>query len=502
MKIELSLPRSRVVVDESIELHVRLCNDGPTPVRVPDPFVNDAWQPAYVLTGPAFPTGRRFTARSSTSRDARPVPDDVPLAMIELPPGGTHEGEIPLSQWITIDAPGAYSLVAELELSAERAGGTALAVRSAPLSLTLDALDASSASVGVDAQQGPPAGLWVSFVHAGREPPAIYDALVLEDRPDLGELQRHDLVHRRDVAAGVEAVHVPWHHDDRMAALAAWRTWMQGGSLVVDDSPLGVPMALPLSPGSSVVTPVWQDAREQLDVLVRAPSPGGGQQLELVRFGSHGPPAPPTGAVVWRSEPRGSIATARLALGPVSGGSLRRAVAVESRGDDLVLSCFAVEAGGPGAPIAEVTLPQVNPVPGLGLVLRVTPEGRTRVWVLADAKHQGWQVYLGRMEFDVDGRLTAAIEKPRPLVTLPSPLVEAALELVQPAGDGSEPLVWALRTDDRRVLWSRDGSAPRWYKTLRPSVLAVPMQLRPMSQATYLATQSPGRAPALVTLEE
>lgn len=500
MRIELSLPRDRFVVDESVELHVRLHNDGPAPVRVPDPFSNDAWQPAYVVTGPAFPLGHRFTARSATSRDARLVPDDVPLSMIELPPGGTHEGEVPLSQWVRIDAPGAYSLVAELELSAEHGGGAALSVRSDPLALHLDALEARGASVGVDVPQGPPAGLWVSFVQVGSDPPAIYDALLLEDRPDLGELERHDLVQRRHVSPGVAAVHVPWHHDDRMMAMAAWRAWMQGEALVADDSPLGQPLLLPLPAGTTVLPPVWQDAREQLDVLLRSPD---GRRLELARFSSHGPPTPPSGAVVWRSEARGPIVAARLALGPESGGSLRRVVAVETHGDDLRLSCFAVDPGSThtGSPIAEVTLPRVDPVPGRCLAVRVTPEGHTRAWVLADAKQDDWQVYLGRVAFDVDGRLVSAPEKLRPLVGLPSRLLEAAIELVQPATEPEE-VVWALRTDDRRVLWSRGGRAPRWYKAPRPSVVAVPMQLRPMSQATYLAVLPPGRAPHLVTLEE
>ena len=74
MKIELSLPRPRFVVDETIEVTLRLHNDGTLPVRVPDPFRNTAWQPTYVITGPAFSAGKRFSARSATSRDRRPAP--------------------------------------------------------------------------------------------------------------------------------------------------------------------------------------------------------------------------------------------------------------------------------------------------------------------------------------------------------------------------------------------------------------------------------------------
>ena len=47
-----------------------------------------------------------------------------------------------------------------------------------------------------------------------------------------------------------------------------------------------------------------------------------------------------------------------------------------------------------------------------------------------------------------------------------------------------------------------DGRAPRWFKAARPSVVAAPMQLRPLAEATYLATLEPGRAPTLVTLED
>lgn len=507
MKIELSLPRARFVVDEAIELHVRLHNDGATTVRVPDPFYNDAWQPTYVITGPAFPQGRRFSARSSTSRDARPAPADVPLRMIELSAGASHEGELPLSQWCPIPTPGAYTLVAELELPGEAAGGAALSVRSDPLALELQAVQPQATSVGVDVGRGPPGAAWVSFVQAG-DPPVIYDELVLEDRPDLGELERHGLTRRRALAPGTEQVRtllVPWHHGDRMMAMAAWRAWLherprasQALELQADDSPLGQPFALPLPLGSTVLPPAWQDPSEALDVLVLDPDR---RRLQLARFTSHGPPTAPTGALVWHSEPRDPIASARLALGPARAGSPRRVVALETRGHDLVISCFVAEPGASGSATGVAILPAVDPVPGLSLAVRVTPDGRTRAWVLADAKPEGWQVYLSRVEFDADGRLSSASDGLEPLVTLPSPLLEAAIEVV-PGDDEPEELVWALRTDDRRVLWSRGGRAPQWYKSPRPTTLATPMQLRPLSQATYLATLPPGRAPELVTLEE
>jgi hypothetical protein len=192
-----------------------------------------------------------------------------------------------------------------------------------------------------------------------------------------------------------------------------------------------------------------------------------------------------------------------VAVGPAEHGSLRRVIALEAHGaDDLLVSCFAPEPGGGGAALGRLRLSQVGPLPGSSIALRITPEGHTRAWLLLDAKPPGWQVYLAHVVFDAQGRVIAGGERPRPLVTLSSPLLEAALELALPDDREPETLAWALRTDDRRVLWSRGGRPPRWLKTPRPTTLAVPMQLRPLSEATYLATLRPGHPPELVTLED
>lgn len=496
MKIELTLPRARFVAGGTVEVTLRLHNDGVAPVRVPDPFRNDAWQPTYVLTGPAFPQGRRFSARSATARNPHAATGG-PLTLVELLPGQTHAGELPLSLWCPIDVPGAYTLVAELDH--EEDGGPRIAARSQPLAFELEAIATHGVSVGVDVLRGPPGDLHASLVHAGAGGAELVDALFVEDRPDLGELRRASLESRRTLAAtGMGEVLVPWCNVDRMTAIAAWRAWTHGGALHADDSPLGAPVAVPLPPAASLLPPAWQDPSEVLEVLVLEADR---RRMQLARFASHGPPTPPTGALVWRSDDREAIVTARLALGPAAQGSLRRIVAVETHGEDLRVSCFDARPDGSGAPLGTMVLPELDPVPGTALALRVMPDGRTKVWMLVDAKEPGWQVYLSHVIFDVTGEVLRC-DRHVSLVTLAAPLLEAALELVLPEDREPEELVWALRIDDRRVLWSRGGRAARWLKTPRPTTIATPMQLRPLSQATYLATLRPGHAPELVTLED
>lgn len=477
-----------------MEATLRLHNDGSSPVRVPDPFRNDAWQPTYVITGPAFAQGQRWSARSATSHGRQPAAGG-PLALVELLPGQSHEGELPLSLWCPIDVPGSYTLVAELDHA--EAGGPRIAARSQPLVFELEAITTLGVSLGVDVLRGPPGDLHASFVHARAGGPVIHDALFVEDRPDLGELRRAVLGPRRTVPGVVEVL-VPWCNVDRMTSLAAWRAWLEGGALVADDSPLGPPVAMPLPHGASLLPPAWQDPSEALDVLVLEADR---RRLQLARSASHGPPAPPTGALVWRSDDREAIVTARLAVGPSEQGSLRRIIAVEVHGDDLHVSCFAAEPRGRAAPIGSLVLPKLDPVPGQSVALRVMPDGRTKAWILVDAKDPGWQVYLAHVVFDAAGKVLRC-DRAIPLVALGSTLLEAALELVLPEDSEPETIVWALRTDDRRMLWSRGGRAARWLKTPRPTTIATPMQLRPLSQATYLATLRPGHAPELITLED
>ena len=58
MQISLGVTKTVHLVHETISVVVLVTNDGPAPVRIPDPFHRDTGTPTYMLVGPAFPQRR------------------------------------------------------------------------------------------------------------------------------------------------------------------------------------------------------------------------------------------------------------------------------------------------------------------------------------------------------------------------------------------------------------------------------------------------------------
>ena len=439
------------------------------------------------MTGPAFPKGYTFGAYAISTGDAQPVPPGVPLTMVELGPSEVSEADIALSRWCPITTPGDYTIVMSLDHGGVRA-------RSNELSFAIEALDARGASVGIDEGASAPASLVVAFVHAGAGQDALYDTSLVEDRPDLGELARQDLARRRDLEPGVGVVWVPWCNTDRMTLMADWRVWLAGDRLMADGSPLGEPFALPVPAGSHIAPPAWQDAADHLAVLLLDPDR---RHLAVARFS--GPdPRIPTGQVAWRGAPEGpgSIVAARAALGPAPDGDPLRAVALIADGDDVRVAHFRAGVGSPGTPSAEATFRRARAVPG-ALTVRVSTAGVTRVRFLADDLGARGRVYLASIDFDERGRQVGP-GRVDPVVDLEEPVRDAALELALHDRDDPE-LAWVVAIDDRRALWSRGDDRPQWID--HPGLVR-PLQLLPLSQATYLAVIVPGRAPDFLTLGE
>jgi hypothetical protein len=112
LKYETSLDYPDYALHEAIPLRIRLNNCGTSAIVLPDPSRYPSPQPTYRLFGPDFPEGRTFTRQSAFSNvDAA----RFPVKQIQIEPGGTWSGNVPLTLMSNPAVVGEYRLESQLE---------------------------------------------------------------------------------------------------------------------------------------------------------------------------------------------------------------------------------------------------------------------------------------------------------------------------------------------------------------------------------------------------
>ena len=487
MKIQLTSTQSRFTVGEYFEVHVRLVNDGASPVEAPDPLNMENPQPTYSVQGPSHANTKVVSALGATMPGHKPAPADAPVATVTLAPGDVLEGDLPLSSWLGLRA-GMHEVTAAIAYEGRVAVSTKLV-------LDIDPLQAQGVSVGVD--EGVPAasGMTASFIQSAGSQRSIYDVVFAEDSPELGEIVVQEMSHRRDLDLPAESVHVPWCNRDRTEGLSSWRFWVtsQAGvsNLRVEDSPLSAPVDTALARDTRLLLPAVADADETLDVPLLV---DGGQVVEIARFRGGAAPSPPKHSLPWRSAPTSRIHNARLALGSPASGNLRRLVTLEERDGTATVSHYWVD--GPDTPTASQPVRGGQFLPGAPMAVRVTSDGITRCRLLLCTHGRAWRVYMASLDFDEHGVLMehGAIAT---LISRETPMPCAAIEFPAHDRDATD-VAWALADHDGNFIWGRGPGGPLQGRIAAP--LAIPLQLRPLAFATYLCVTPPGGVPDLVAL--
>lgn len=460
MLIEVSFARARYATLEDVPMRVRLVNDGPAPVRVPDPFHAVNWQPWYRVWREGDAAARRISHRSARFDDHRAPPEGADPVLVTLGPGEALDDEVPLRAWAHLDEPGVFHVVAVLEWEG-------IVVTSPEAVFEVHGFQGEvsvGVDVGVDAVQYP----WLAWLDRGPAGSTMGQSIFHEERPDLGELERMSAEVLHAVRPSVVAVYAPWTTYDRKEELTFWRAWRDGQHLAAMEVSLPGPHWFDLGEGGAVVHPVVMSRGGALTACVRTAAGA----LFAARFTAPG--------VIGVEGPRlpGALFAARVAPDPADeGASLFVGALCESAGGRAcgLLARFDGARGAWDAPVrfdAPTLTPLPRSVPGVTVV-----EGRVRLGFMARRDDGA----LVRAEVTDDG---AAHVREELGAMDHDPFATAVAYGLSP-GAGAEAH-WAVLLDPARGFSSR-GRSP----SALPSRALMPMELLPISQTLYLALHDP-----------
>jgi hypothetical protein len=447
--IEVAFTKTRWIVDESVELRVKLTNHTGSPIELEDPNDNRNRVLRYVVTGPSL-SGELVIDADRASNPSLAPSEGAPR--LRLASRRSLKVEIPISSWIPRLDPGSYELVVELHDGPLRA-------RSRPASFSVEGPVVASASLGLDESRVGGDTVAMALVMRGPSSLGLYTASAYDRGSGSVAAGQRDL-RRGELPNGVRKVVVPWSNADRTSSLSAWLLLIGTDALYGDSHPHQPLAVWPVPRGIRVLEPAFRDDREAMDVLVLEP---GGKQLQLLRWTGTPPETSPAAAAVWKSDVRPEIVQARLSLGAKEQGSPRRIIALEHDDAGHHAALFVIDGGRDGRPRRRVPLPEGRPLAD-SLAHRVSTTGvsRGRVLVLKarDAAVAGAKVDLILVAIDVDAASSSVQE--RVVGALDVEPVASAIAFPVDDRDTTD-VVWAVVLDSNHgeVLAGRDGRAQR-----------------------------------------
>lgn len=457
MRLEVSFARASFCLAEDIALHVRLVNDGPAPVTVPDPFHATNWQPVYHLWRDGESQARRVTFRGAQFDDHRDPPEGVDPALVTLAPGEAREDDVPLRDWAHLDQPGRYHLVATLTWEGVAAQSPEAVMEISPPSL-------ASLSIGINVGVAAVVDPWLSWIQRGPGGSSLGQSIFHEERPDLGEIERRsgDVIHA--VRDSAHAAYAPWTTYDRVEELGFWRAWRDGHHLAALDASQLNPLWHDLGEGGAVIHPVVMSRGGALTACVRSPE----GSLRAVRFTLDG-----VAEHVGPTLPAPLVA-ARVAPDPSDDGESFVVVALcegASGGLRGLVARFDPAAGWRSASFSRDDL-AATPRCGVGATVI---EGRARGGFFALTRDDG---RLLRVEVDHLGEVAVVDDLGR----ADDPPWASAVSFGLSPGAASEAH-WVLMLSPTRAMSSR-GATPSEL----PARPLMPLEPLAISQSLYLPT--------------
>ncbi len=486
--MRIGLNGDTFVVGETVDLDLTLVNAGAVPVQIPDIGVPGIGYPVYTLTGPDYPGGIRFIKipldeheRPPSARP--PSPRAPPPRLREIAPGQVLETGVAVSRTITIDQPGSYTIAARLAY-----GGVDLAA--GPLAFRLLANTFLDAGLALDSPARG-SGCRVVWLGEGEGAHRVGEAWLVENRPDLGEIERPTLRRVRELPPDASNAFAPWSNYDRADALFHWDGWREGSRLVALQAGAASPRHADLgSTAAWMVAPALMPRSGRM--LAFAVDPHGGRLATVVFLpDSETPPS-----VSWRPLPLPAVAGAAalppageaaevLLIGPVPAtqppsGPIRH---------DLSL---AVLTGDPNAAPRRTVVAGVVAMSGSVPAFHIGPDGTGRASLIALAN--GGQQTMVLVDVVFPPNLDPPLTTVTPLPPVSRPAVAAAVAF-RSGGDGAGR-DWALLFAGDEIVSSRSDFRPMRLP-LHP---AVPLQLVSRPSLTYVLAVDPVSGPTLLPL--
>ena len=345
VNVTLNLSPQRILVGETLTVSVAVSNPSGQDVSFPSPALEGNAMPLYVVTGPAFPNGRRISYLPLRNHDG-PAEPISPPSQESLAPGGRFTTEVPLSECVDLTAPGTYSV--SLELPAQGRMHV-----SAPVSFELLPTRYLAVTAAHDTAIGEEKVLrllWIAETPEGRR---IGESRFYEKRPDLGLFLSQGS--RTLAVAGRDASDpfVPETHYDWASDLNGCFGWREGDSLCLarfDATPV---LRFALSDAAAILLqPAVMPPGGQPEMFMLG---AGRQRIRWLRFA-------PDGREVGTLDVPFGVEQARVALGASAAQARRALVLVGQEKGRLCLAVVTSE--GDRLRLKVVDLPPLRVIPG------------------------------------------------------------------------------------------------------------------------------------------
>lgn len=465
MEISIELAHKRFVTKESMVARILIRNLGSAPIEVPNPESKGNTNLRYTIVGPSYPKGYSFSfgepGSSARAKDS----------LVMLAPGQTAEGSLPLEQLVHFPQHGDHTITASLEIQGET-------ITSEPVAFAIEAavIHAMQPLIDDGVQASNP--IRVLCLVGGSPERDLYQAILREDRPDLGEVSLAKMVPLAVADPQATTVFGPWTNHDRLDSMLNRFGWQAGAVLGVEGlaSTPSMRFTLPSTP-KQIVRPALMPESGELDVFAIGAD---GKTLELVRF-----PTARTGAGAtrqWSVQLPESPLGARAALGPGTGNTGRRAsvLVLPTAGG---VSMMLVESDAVDVPprTRSVLVPGAVPLPDSEPAVTVGPDGTIRASALFAEETAFRRVFVADVTWP-PGASDGTVAKTN-AGRLPSPPRSAAVtfSVTRRPPDRRD---WVVLLRDGTVVFSGSPGRPR---RLNGSLL-LPLDLVAMSRMTYLLT--------------
>jgi hypothetical protein len=468
---EVQAEREQYVGGEDVTLIVRLVNDSPSAVEVPDPAApSDAFK--YYIVGPQYPEGKVFSSAGA------------PTQLISIAPHSTEARRVALGRIAELSLHGDYRLMSQLEWQGTK-------VRSRESSFRIEAVKPVSIHLGYGTRplgNGEGEG---AFIDRDAGSAQLYSFQYLETHPGIGEAQLKAPVARLALAPGATDVSVPWTNTPFFGELIRWTLWREGRSIKALSNSSRTPLSFDLAEDVAyLVRPPLKPASEPVEVLALSQD---GKKVSLVRMGTT---QQKPGSLAW-SLPLPAKAhsiTARLA--PQALGSRRHIALVAKTGDGLEIFHSRYAAQAAPEPFRSVRVRGAEPMDNASVELFVDAAGIAHVGVLAMLDKATNTAGIVEARF-AEGPGSVSQPATATLGALGAAPVGGALLYVDKEGKlARQDTVIALQ--DGRVV--RTDSARRLAPASVPGTLTLPILLAPGKEATYILFLNPQRGLSLERL--
>lgn len=474
MRIQIELPKQRFVAGESMNATVKIVNDGSGPIDVPDPQINENWQPTYTVQGPAYEKGYTFSFRSAVFQDPRANPQGVTPVTVALQPRQVHAAHVPIEQLVELLEPGAYTITAELSWGGRSA-------RSAPVPFTIERPRVRSCqSVAAPGIQDP-YQIPVFCLQMGDAGDAQVQVATFSQDPQADLVKRTSVDHFAIPGQGATEIFSPWKNYTGIGTPSPRAGWRAGATLGVVDfgERGGMQITLPWTP--RLVRPALTPLSAEVDLFVLG---NAGSELALVRF-----PPPALGGsprTLWTARLPGQALAGRAALSPRGAGDRRHALLVTEPDDGVTLILVDAATGGGTPSLHPVKIEGLHAIAVSEPALAIDDQGRAHgAVVLAREAAPGapGRISVVDVVWPAD-RVAAATVDAREVAALSAaPRASAVAYSVSPGALRRE---WVLLLSGSRVMSSQ---APGEQSELRGEP-AVPLDLLVMEEHSYLLTFS------------